>query len=210
MSDPLLAAVPGAEEHPWLALVNSAGELPGGKRYDELGSPEVAAAWLMARDLIAPESVLHEHCQGRLAGLRDLFTAHTTGDVPTIAAVHAVNRALTCAPGALLLRFDPGAGFTRCADHPVTQVIEHVMALIADDAAPLLSGDQASLLASCEADSCERFFLRSHARRQWCSTRCGDRVRAARAYARKRAIHLGPTPAHKSRLSGSHAHQVRI
>ncbi|WP_253250476.1 CGNR zinc finger domain-containing protein [Arthrobacter globiformis] len=24
-------------------------------------------------------------------------------------------------------------------------------------------------------------------RRQWCSNRCGDRVRAARAYARKRA-----------------------
>jgi len=37
------------------------------------------------------------------------------------------------------------------------------------------------------ADFCQRFFLRTHARRQWCSTRCGDRVRAARAYARKRA-----------------------
>lgn len=193
MSETLLAAVPGAREHPCLALVNSASDLPGGKRYDELGSPDAAMAWLMARDLIASESVLQEHCRGRLAALRgdlrDLFTAHTTGDVPTTAAVHAVNRALTCAPGALLLRFDPAAGFTRCADHPVTQVVEHVMAVIADDAASLLSGDQASLLASCEADSCERFFLRTHARRQWCSTRCGDRVRAARAYARKRAIH---------------------
>ncbi|MHC5560905.1 CGNR zinc finger domain-containing protein (plasmid) [Kocuria sp. U4B] len=27
--------------------------------------------------------------------------------------------------------------------------------------------------------------MRTHGRRQWCSTRCGDRVRAARAYARK-------------------------
>ncbi|MDN5704722.1 MAG: hypothetical protein L0K41_03970 [Yaniella sp.] len=27
--------------------------------------------------------------------------------------------------------------------------------------------------------------MRTHARRRWCSTRCGDRVRAARAYARK-------------------------
>src|SRR5687767_13371086 len=81
MSQTLLAAVPGAEEHPCLALVNSASELPGGKRYDELGSPEAAVAWLMARDLIASESVLHEHCRGRLAALRadlrDLFTAHT-------------------------------------------------------------------------------------------------------------------------------------
>lgn len=193
MSDTLSAAVPGAEEHPCLALVNSASEVPGGKRYDELGSPEAATAWLMARDLVASDSVLEEHCRGRLAALRadlrDLFTAHVTGGVPTTAAVNAVNRAMTCAPGALLLRFDPAAGFTRCAEHPVTQVVEHVLALIADDAASLLSGDQASLLASCEADSCERFFLRTHARRQWCSTRCGDRVRAARAYARKRAIH---------------------
>ncbi|MDN5936022.1 MAG: CGNR zinc finger domain-containing protein [Nitrosospira sp.] len=31
-----------------------------------------------------------------------------------------------------------------------------------------------------------RFLLKTHGRRQWCSTRCGDRVRAARSYARKR------------------------
>ena len=193
MSETLLTAVPGAEEHPCLALVNSASERRGGKRHDELGTPEAATAWLLAHNLITPDSVLYEHCQGRLAALRadlrDLFTARTTGDVPTTAAVHAVNRALTRAPGALLLRFDPAAGFTRSADHPVTQVVEHVMAVIADDAASLLTGDQASMLASCEADSCERFFLRTHARRQWCSTRCGDRVRAARAYSRKRALH---------------------
>ena len=194
MSETLLAAVPGAEEHPSLALVNSASELHGGKHHDELDGPDDAAAWLRAHDLIAPDTVLHEHCRGRLADLRadlrDLFTAHTAGGVPTAAAVNALNSALTRSPGALLLRFDPAAGFTRCAKHPVTQVVEHVMALIAEDAASLLSGDQASLVASCEADSCERFFLRTHARRQWCSTRCGDRVRAARAYARKRAIHI--------------------
>lgn len=193
MSETPLAAAPGAEERPSLALVNSASTLPGGKHCDELASPGAATAWLMARDLIGPESVLHEHCRGRLAdlraNLRDLFAAHTTGNVPPAAAVHAVNGAMTRVPGALLLQFDPSAGFTRCADHPLTQVVEHVMAVIADDAASLLSGDQASLLASCEADSCDRFFLRNHARRQWCSTRCGDRVRAARAYARKRAVH---------------------
>ena len=44
---------------------------------------------------------------------------------------------------------------------------------------------QADPVAQCEATSCDRFLLRTHARRCWCSTRCGDRVRAARAYARK-------------------------
>ena len=193
MFESQLAAAPGAQEHPSLALVNSAGDAAGGKGYDEMSTPEAATAWLMARDLVGPEAVLHEHCQGRLvalrADLRDLFTAHTTGDVPTPSAVHALNAALTCVPGALLLRFDPQTGFTRRADHPVSQIVEHVMALIADDAASLLSGDQSAQLASCEAPSCQRFFVRTHARRQWCSTRCGDRVRAARAYSRKRSIH---------------------
>ncbi|WP_404798560.1 CGNR zinc finger domain-containing protein [Streptomyces pristinaespiralis] len=27
--------------------------------------------------------------------------------------------------------------------------------------------------------------MRTHGRRHWCSTRCGDRARAARAYARR-------------------------
>lgn len=190
MAERPIAAAPGAKEHPSLALVNSASELPGGERYDALDGPDDATTWLRAHDLIAPDTVLHGPCRSRLADLRadlrDLFTAHTTGDVPTKAAVQALNSALTCAPGALLLHFDPEAGFTRSTNHALTQVVEHVMALIADDAASLLSGDQASLLASCEADGCQRFFLRTHARRQWCSTRCGDRVRAARSYARKR------------------------
>jgi predicted RNA-binding Zn ribbon-like protein len=185
-------AAPGTEEHASLALVNSSHELPGGRRYDELNTPEAASTWLRERDLIAPKSVLEGYCQGRLVGLRAdlraLFTAHVSGDVPPETAVHAVNRALNRSPGALLLRFDPEAGFTRGADHPVTQVVEHVMAVIAEDAASLLAGERASQLASCEADSCGRFFLRTHARRQWCSTRCGDRVRAARSYTRKRAL----------------------
>lgn len=191
MSETLLAAAPGAEDHPSLALVNSAGYLAVDRGYDELGTPEAATAWLKARDLVGSDAELFEQCQGRLvalrANLRALFDAHTTGATPATSAVQSLNSALTCAPGALLLRFDHQAGFSRRADHPVTQVVEHVMAVIAEDAASLLTGNQASHLAPCEADSCQRFFLRTHARRQWCSTRCGDRVRAARAYARKRS-----------------------
>lgn len=191
MTETTDVAVPGVEEHPCLGLVNTVSEPARGKRHDELTSPEAVRAWLLARDLIVPEAVLHEYCRSRIVALRedlrDLFTAHTTGIAPSSEAIQSLNRALTSAPGALLLRFEPTTGFARSADHPVTQVVEHVMALIAEDAAALLAGDDASMLASCEADGCRRFFLRTHARRQWCSVRCGDRVRAARAYARKRA-----------------------
>lgn len=185
-------AVPGVGKHPSLALVNSVSALVRGERRDELATPEAVREWLLTRDLIDPEAVLHEYCRGRIVALRDtlrdLFTAHTDGDIPAPEAVETLNRALTSVPGALLLRFEPTTGFTRGADHPVTQVVEHVMALIAEDAATLLTGDEASMLASCESDGCQSFFLRTHARRQWCSNRCGDRVRAARAYARKRAV----------------------
>ncbi|WP_432761951.1 CGNR zinc finger domain-containing protein [Saxibacter everestensis] len=213
MTETAQIAVPGVEEHPCLALVNSVSELTRGKRHDELATPDAVRAWLLALDLIVPGAVLHEYCRSRIVALRedlrDVFAAHTTGDVPPPEAMQALNRALTSAPGALLLRFEPMAGFTRSADHPMTQVIEHVMALIAEDAAALLTGDDASLLASCEADGCQRFFLRTHARRQWCSTRCGDRTRAARAYARKRAARSsrslpasGRTCAHRTDSTG--------
>ena len=184
-------SAPGVAEHPSLALVDSAGALPGGKAFDELATPESTTAWLMARDLVADGTQLYDHCRDRLSGLRDavgdLFVARIEGAAPSAASVRALNDALTSAPGVLRLNFDSAAGFERTAEHPATQVVEHVMALIAEDAASLLTSEEASMLAVCEADSCDRIFLRTHARRQWCSTRCGDRMRAARAYARKRA-----------------------
>lgn len=184
-------SVPGAEQHPSLALLNTVTTQTGGVRLDELNTPEGLRKWLLSRALIAPEAELQEYCRSRIVALREslriIFAAHAQGDVPAADAVDELNRALTAVPGALLLRFEPTRGFTRSPDHPTTQVIEHVMALIADDAASLLSGPEASLLAHCEASPCSRFFLRTHARRQWCSTRCGDRVRAARSYVRKKA-----------------------
>ncbi|WP_029088994.1 CGNR zinc finger domain-containing protein [Brevibacterium album] len=190
------AIAPGAAEHQSLALVNSVSASARGL-HDDLDSPEAARAWLLARDLIGPDIVIREYCRKRIIALREdlreLFIAHTGGSTPSPEAVEGLNRALTSAPGALLLRFDPPAGFTRSADHPVTQAVEHAMALLAEDAAALLTGREASMLASCGAEGCLWFCLRTHARRQWCSTRCGDRVRAARAYARRRAQREGQT-----------------
>ena len=97
-----------------------------------------------------------------------------------------INAALAAAPNTSLLHYAPGEGFFRSLEHPATRLIEHAMSVIAEDAAALLAGHEAHLLAQCEAKPCSRFLLKTHGRRQWCSTRCGDRVRAARSYARKR------------------------
>ncbi|GAA1882327.1 CGNR zinc finger domain-containing protein [Paeniglutamicibacter psychrophenolicus] len=180
---------PGADDHPSLALVNSAVTLPGGHEADELGSPAEATAWLVGHRLVPAETTLLAYCQGQLTtlrgNLRAIFTARVAGTAPEPEAVEGVNRALVKVPSALLLHFDDDSGLHRVPRHPVTQLVEHAMAQIAEDAAALLTGGQAGMVAQCESEPCDRFFLRTHARRCWCSTRCGDRVRAARAYARK-------------------------
>lgn len=50
--------------------------------------------------------------------------------------------------------------------------------------AGMVASPDADRLINCDSPPCNRYLLR-HGRRHWCSTRCGDRVRAARAYARR-------------------------
>ncbi len=57
-------------------------------------------------------------------------------------------------------------------------------ALLAADAIDLVAGPAHADLLACAAPGCVRLLLRDHPRRQWCSTRCGDRVRASRYYHR--------------------------
>ncbi|MGP9680744.1 CGNR zinc finger domain-containing protein [Brachybacterium sp. AOP3-A1-3] len=139
-------------------------------------------------DLVGAGEVM-EYCQNQLAGLREtlraLFAAQVEGAAPTPETLDGVNRALTRAPSAQLVQFSEDRGLHRVTSHPVTRQVEHAMAQIAEEAAVLLTSEEAGSVAKCSAPSCDRFLLRTHARRHWCSTRCGDRVRASRAYARK-------------------------
>ena len=185
---PLLPA-PGADQHVSLALVNSVVTLPGGHRADELGSPEEATRWLIDHGLVPDWTTLLTYCQNQLTGLRghlrSLFAAHVQGETPPRRALDEVNRALTKVSSAPVLRHHPEGGLRREQEHPLTRLVEHAMAQVTEDAATLLTGSRSPYVARCDAPPCDRFFLRTHARRHWCSTRCGDRVRAARAYARK-------------------------
>ena len=190
-----LPAAPGADAHVSISLLNSRVTLPGGRVADELDSPEAATRWLIERDLVPESTELLEYCQGRLADLRGtlraLFAAQVEGAEPEAAVLGDVNRALTRVPSAPLLRHDGDRGLHRAPAHPVTKLVEHAMAQIAEDAAALLTGESAGTVARCAAPPCDRFLLRTHARRHWCSTRCGDRVRASRAYARRQEAPVG-------------------
>ncbi|WST34821.1 CGNR zinc finger domain-containing protein [Streptomyces sp. NBC_01166] len=185
-----LPPAPGEAEHPSLALANSAVTLPGGHTADLLGTPAQAEQWLARRDLAPEGAGLAEVCATQLRSLREqvrsLLASRVTGQPALPAAITAVNNAMTLVPTASLLLWDEKTGPRRATPHPTTAIVEHALAAIATDAADLLTTPDATRLTACASPPCNRFLLK-HGRRQWCSTRCGDRARAARAYARRTA-----------------------
>ncbi|MFC7343934.1 ABATE domain-containing protein [Saccharopolyspora griseoalba] len=178
----------GEEEHLALALANTAIALPGEQVVDLLGTPAQANDWLVGCGLAPADADLQEMCAAQLRSLREqirsLF-ASRVAEVPALpAAVAAVNDAMTRVPVAPLLQWDDKTGPYRTQPHPTTAIVEHALATLAADAADLLTSADAERLTACGSTPCNRFLLRQ-GRRHWCSVRCGDRARAARAYARR-------------------------
>ncbi|MGW0552238.1 ABATE domain-containing protein [Streptomyces altiplanensis] len=184
-----LPPAPGADWYRSLDFADTTATLPAGQGYDLLAVPESAMRWLAAHDLTAPDVQLYEVCAQRMRTLRGhvraLLAARIEGAAPPEESLHAVNEALTAVPTAPLIAWDGAQGLRRVQAHPTDQAVNHALATLAADAADLLTGPDAGLLAACGSAPCDRFLLRTHGRRHWCSTRCGDRARAARAYARR-------------------------
>ncbi|MFR9797081.1 ABATE domain-containing protein [Streptomyces sp. MS06] len=185
----VLPPAPGAERYRSLDFADTAATLPAGQGYDLLAAPECAVRWLIAHHLTTPDVQLYEVCAQRMRTLRGhvraLFAARVDGTTPPEESLRAVNEALVSVPIAPLLAWDGAQGLRRMQAHPTDQAVNHALATLAADAADLLTGPDADLLAACGSAPCDRFLLRTHGRRHWCSTRCGDRARAARAYARR-------------------------
>lgn len=184
------ASIPGEDVSVALALVNTRLHGPDGPR-DLLAAPADAGAWLVRHGLAAGDRPVDDAWGGRLGGLREsiraLLAARIDGARPDAAALAAVNAALAAAPCVTSVAWDddgPRVGQRRTprTDDPLAPVL----AALAADAGELVAGPHAARLARCSAHNCIRMFIRTHAARQVCSTRCGDRVRAARHYARQR------------------------
>jgi len=187
-AEPALPPAQGEEEHFSLALANSATAMPGGHTVDLLGTPAQANHWLTQRGLAPVDVGMREMCATQLRSLREqirsLFAARAAGLPALPAAVAAINDAMTRVPTAPLLQWDEKTGPYRATPHPTTEIVDHALASLAADAADLLTGPDGERLTACGSTPCNRYLLR-HGRRHWCSTRCGDRARAARAYARR-------------------------
>ncbi|MGW0866044.1 ABATE domain-containing protein [Streptomyces sp. CRCS-T-1] len=179
---------PGEEQYAALAFANSVIASPGGRFTDFLGTPEQANQWLADHGLAPVDAGLREMCTAQLRSLREQIRSLLASRVEALpalpAALSAVNDAMTKVPTASLLQWDEKNGPYRAPPHPTTEIVDHALAALAADAADLLTGPDAERLTACGSPPCGRYLLR-HGRRHWCSTRCGDRARAARAYARR-------------------------
>lgn len=183
-----LPPAPGAAGHVSLELANSVVTVPIQGTVDLLNSPAAATRWLVDHRLAPPDAELQDYCAGLLTSLRnqtrDVLEAATHHRAPAEASLVAINKVLRGSP-THQLGWDPALGFRTQIIHPTTRIVEHALGVIAADLTDLVTGPEKLLIAACGAESCDRFMLRTHARRHWCSKRCGDRVRAARAYARR-------------------------
>ncbi len=181
-------SAPGAEDYLALDFVNSAIAQPGGQFIDLLATPETTARWLCERGLAPADAGVQEMCVAQLRALREnvraLFASRVAGLPALPGALSAVNDALGKAPSAALLYWDEKNGPYRAVPCPTDEILDRALAALAAGAADLLTGPDADRLIGCGSSPCNRYLLR-HGRRHWCSIRCGDRARAARAYVRR-------------------------
>ncbi len=187
-TESVLPRAPGAEQYLALDFVNTAVALPGGQFTDLLGTPGTANRWLTEHGLAPADAGLLEMCASQLRSMREhirsLFAARVAGLPALPGALSAVNDALSRVPTAALLYWDEQNGPYRAAMCPPNEILDRALGTLAANTADLLTGPDADRLTSCESTPCNRYLLR-HGRRHWCSTRCGDRARAARAYTRR-------------------------
>jgi predicted RNA-binding Zn ribbon-like protein len=180
--------VPGEPQFVSLALVNSRHHSRAGV-VDHLSSPDALREWLVERSLaeaaITPDAHELDAALRLRDAIRELLLARIEDRTPAAATVAAVNEAAAAAPAAANLHWELG-GAPRRTKASEAGGVTRALAALAEDAITLISGDRHADLIACHAPGCVRLLLKDHPRREWCSTRCGDRVRAARYYRRHR------------------------
>ena len=181
---------PGEDTSSALALVNTR-LVVAGQPADLIRDAASAGDWLAERGLLPRGAALSDADAAQLGALREtiraLFSARAEGRVPAPDDVSLFNTALAAAPLAPALAWDDGGPRRDEQLLGTADPAGVALARLAGDALGLLTRAGGPSPSPCGAHGCIRWFLRTHAARQWCSDRCGDRVRAARHYVRRHA-----------------------
>lgn len=181
---------------------------------DGLASPETFARWNRAHAslpyLPAPDEVLSELRVLR-RDLRETFESHVQGIPPGAALLRRLNRWFGRSPTHLRASYSMG----RWRFEEVREVARPVRRWesdVAHAAASLLAGPLSQKLRKCQAPGCAHYLVSRRKGQLWCSpTGCGNRVRVARHYRKRRGPRVReqadrgrvgsppPTPARSSR-----------
>ncbi|MER6995715.1 ABATE domain-containing protein [Streptomyces sp. NPDC000410] len=176
-----------------LDLVNTT-YIKGGVRghlVDALTCPEELDQWLQAhRERFSPAlaSALGPagpagaaHLEASLVlrhALRELAAARTSGRAPE--PVHGAVVNATARLAAQWWELSPGASFEAVPRWLESDPLRAALGEIAAAAVGLFAGEQGDRIRACAAPGCILYFVKSHARREWCTAGCGNRVRVAR------------------------------
>lgn len=184
--------------HPCLDLINTEMIIEG-LRTDLLEKPADLIDWLLSAKLLGTdegrrlelegveaENLLNETKAFR-AVLREMAERIVAGKTVPRPTIEAINRLLSQHHGySQLLRTN---GRFERRFHSSTQGPSRLLALLADTASDLLCAADHTLVKKCRNTACILYFYdttKNHAR-QWCSMQlCGNRIKVAAHYRRKR------------------------
>lgn len=171
-----------------LAFVNTRLDRPTGL-VDQLADRDAATAWLAGElGYVSPVSISGSD-HAALLELRDsarwILRARSAGLSPPPQDLDIVNAASVAAPRAEQLDDDwNSAVYFAAGRSPNAKNVTELLAGLASAVVSLAAASEN--LVECAADDCVVLFVRTDPRRRWHSERCGNRVRAARSYARHR------------------------
>lgn len=163
--------------------------------HDAMATAEDLGAWLAAvasSEQFVPDTddvALFRRLRDALRRLAAFVTDDTrpaaaSATTAVNQAIADVNTAAGLAPTWPQLEFRDGE-FIASAAGSATPT-RRMLSSIADQATEFLTGEHRHLLRACNAPRCVLYFAKDHPRREWCSTGCGNRARAARHYQRHR------------------------
>ena len=188
-----LGGAPIIADSPALDLSNTI-HTPRGHEHDGLSTPHDVLTWLAivqprlqtgtSKGLEEVTETDYVRIRGLRASMRRLLYSICDGHSPSEEDVATVNAAARLSPQWLQLELTDGRPARYCAND--SHGIDAVLAALASDAIDLVGGERVEDLRTCQAHNCSLLFLKDHPRREWCSPQCGARVRAARAYSRRK------------------------
>lgn len=164
--------------------------------HDDLRTTSGLADWLVAIGVTDRPVRVTSDDVARARRLRDALrrvAALCTDDTRVAAAsavedidvaIAEINSLVAACPPTprLTLRDGQLIGDTATVGPPVTRALTAV----AGEAIEVFTRADSPQLRACHAPGCVLYFLQDHPRREWCSTTCGNRARAARHYRRHR------------------------